>query len=286
MLGLTELLDRKPRQLSGGQRQRVAMGRAIVRNPQVFLMDEPLSNLDAKLRAQMRGEMLRLQRELEVTAIYVTHDQVEAMTMGDRVVVMREGRASSRSTRRAGSLRARPRTCSSRRSRGGPPMNLLKGNLVLADGDDLVVLVGSQRPAVPARVASEHAELIEYVGRDVGIGVRPEHVTDAATVTDGTEVWRLAGKVVATELLGSDLLVYLEIDAEPVLTAEVIEVAADIDASSVDELRADAEESRTPVVCRFEAGSRTRVDDPIEISFSTGRVHFFDLSSGLAIRPH
>ncbi len=116
--------------------------------------------------------------------------------------------------------------------------------------------------------------------------MRPEHVTDAATVTESTEVWRLTGQVVATELLGSDLLVYLEIDAEPVLTAEVIEVAADIDASSVEELRADAEESRTPVVCRFEAGSRTRVDDPIEIAFSTERVHFFDLSSGLAIRPH
>ncbi len=148
VLRLTELLDRKPRVLSGGQRQRVAMGRAIVRNPQVLLMDEPLSNLDAKLRVQMRAEIARIQRELAATTIYVTHDQVEAMTMGDRVVVMRKGEVQQVDAPQA--VYERPANLFVATFIGSPPMNLLKGTL-LRDGDELVVLVGSQRLAVPER---------------------------------------------------------------------------------------------------------------------------------------
>jgi multiple sugar transport system ATP-binding protein len=259
VLRLTELLDRKPRVLSGGQRQRVAMGRAIVRNPQVLLMDEPLSNLDAKLRVQMRAEIARIQREIAATTIYVTHDQVEAMTMGDRVVVMRKGQVQQVDAPQA--IYEQPANLFVATFIGSPPMNLLQATLE-RDGDELAFLVGEQRLTVPPAVMAANSALAAHVGSKIGIGVR----------------------VAATELLGSDLLAYIEIDAEPVLTAEVIEVAADIDAASVDELRADAEKSRTPIVCRFDARSRVRIDDAIEVALSTERLHFFDLSNGLAIR--
>ena len=274
VLRLTELLDRKPRVLSGGQRQRVAMGRAIVRNPQVLLMDEPLSNLDAKLRVQMRAEIARIQREIAATTIYVTHDQVEAMTMGDRVVVMRKGEVQQVDIPQA--IYERPANLFVATFIGSPPMNLLRGALE-RDGEGFAVTIGGTRLPL-----SGHPALDPYAGSEIGIGVRPEQVQDGAAAPAG--MWRLEGRVVATELLGSDLLVYLEVDAEPVLTAELIEVAADIDATSVDELREEAAQSRTPVVCRFEAVSGVKVDETIMIAFSPERLHFFDLSSGLAIK--
>ena len=274
VLRLTELLDRKPRVLSGGQRQRVAMGRAIVRNPQVLLMDEPLSNLDAKLRVQMRAEIARIQREIAATTIYVTHDQVEAMTMGDRVVVMRKGEVQQVDIPQA--IYERPANLFVATFIGSPPMNLLRGALE-RDGDGFAVTIGGTRLPL-----SGHPALDPYAGSEIGIGVRPEQVQHGAAAP--AAMWRLEGRVVATELLGSDLLVYLEVDAEPVLTAELIEVAADIDATSVDELREEAAESRTPVVCRFEAVSGVKVDETIMIAFSPERLHFFDLSSGLAIK--
>jgi len=274
VLRLTELLDRKPRVLSGGQRQRVAMGRAIVRNPQVLLMDEPLSNLDAKLRVQMRAEIARIQREIAATTIYVTHDQVEAMTMGDRVVVMRKGEVQQVDIPQ--SIYERPANLFVATFIGGLPMNLLRGALE-RDGEGFAVTIGGTRLPL-----SGHPALDPYAGSEIGIGVRPEQVQHGAAAP--AAMWRLEGRVVATELLGSDLLVYLEVDAEPVLTAELIEVAADIDATSVDELREEAAQSRTPVVCRFEAVSGVKVDETITIAFSPERLHFFDLSSGLAIK--
>jgi multiple sugar transport system ATP-binding protein len=278
VLRLTELLDRKPRVLSGGQRQRVAMGRAIVRNPQVLLMDEPLSNLDAKLRVQMRAEIARIQREISATTIYVTHDQVEAMTMGDRVVVMRKGEVQQVAPPQA--IYEEPANLFVATFIGSPPMNLLRATLV-RDGDRLAAVVGTQRLELPPQVAPP--SLARYAGGEIGIGVRPEHVQDAA-LGGGDNAWRLGGTVSATELLGSDLLVYLEIDAEPIVTPDVIEVAADIDAASVDALRAEADRSRTPLVCRFDARSTTRVDEAIVITFPPERVHFFELETGLAIR--
>jgi multiple sugar transport system ATP-binding protein len=280
VLRLTELLERKPRVLSGGQRQRVAMGRAIVRDPSVLLMDEPLSNLDAKLRVQMRAEIARIQREIDATTIYVTHDQVEAMTMGDRVIVMRKGEIQQVDVPQA--IYERPANLFVATFIGSPPMNLLRARLERENGQ-LVCVVGAQRLAVPPATVAATAGLEARVGDTIGVGVRPEHVQDATVATGAPAGRRLRGQAVATELLGSDMLVHIEIEAEPVLTAEVIEVAADIDATTAEELREEAEKSRTTIVCRFDAHSRIRVDDSVEIVLTTERMHFFDLSSGASI---
>ncbi len=281
VLRLSDLLDRKPRVLSGGQRQRVAMGRAIVRNPKVLLMDEPLSNLDAKLRVQMRAEIARIQREISATTIYVTHDQVEAMTMGDRVVVMRKGEVQQVAVPQA--IYEQPANLFVATFIGSPPMNLLQATLV-REGDQLAFLIGEQRLILPREVAAANGKLAAHVGSKIGIGIRPENVQDSAVDGASATDWRLRGRVVATELLGPDLLAYLEVEAEPVLADEVIEVAADIDAASVDELLADAEKNRTPIVCRFDARSRVKIDDLIEVNLATESLHFFDFSNGLAIR--
>jgi multiple sugar transport system ATP-binding protein len=266
VLRLTELLERKPRVLSGGQRQRVAMGRAIVR--------------DAKLRVQMRAEIARIQREIDATTIYVTHDQVEAMTMGDRVIVMRKGEIQQVDVPQA--IYERPANLFVATFIGSPPMNLLRARLERENGQ-LVCVVGAQRLAVPPATVAARAGLEARVGDTIGVGVRPEHVQDATVATGAPAGRRLRGQAVATELLGSDMLVHIEIEAEPVLTAEVIEVAADIDATTAEELREEAEKSRTTIVCRFDAHSRIRVDDSVEIVLTTERMHFFDLSSGASI---
>jgi multiple sugar transport system ATP-binding protein len=280
VLRLSEFLDRRPRVLSGGQRQRVAMGRAIIRDPSVLLMDEPLSNLDAKLRVQMRAEIARIQREIRATTIYVTHDQIEAMTMGDRVVVMRKGRIQQVDLPQT--IYERPANLFVATFIGSPPMNLLRAQLE-RDGGDLVCRIGSQRLSVPEETVAALPALAGRVGETIAVGIRPEHVRDAADAPGAPPGRRLRGQVVATELLGSDMLVHLEIDAEPVLTAEVIEIAADIDAATVEELQEEAAKSRTPVLCRFDAHSRIAVDDTVEIVLATERMHFFDLATGEAI---
>jgi multiple sugar transport system ATP-binding protein len=275
-LGLGELLQRKPRQLSGGQRQRVAMGRAIVRDPRVFLMDEPLSNLDARLRVQMRAEVARVQRDLGVTTIYVTHDQVEAMTMGDRVAVMRGGVLQQ--TGRPQSVFDRPANLFVASFIGSPPMNLVQAR-VEERGDGLGVSVGEQEIAVPADVAAARSGLRRYAGRAVGLGIRPEHLRDATGESRGL----LRGTVRATEALGSELLVHLDVDAEPVLTDEVREVAGDVDAAALERLESEALERRTVLIARLEAQAPPTNDAPIEVDVDTRRLHFFDLDSGLAI---
>jgi multiple sugar transport system ATP-binding protein len=276
VLELSELLERKPRVLSGGQRQRVAMGRAIIRKPQVLLMDEPLSNLDAKLRVQMRAEIARIQREIQATTIYVTHDQVEAMTMGDRVVVMRKGVLQQVDT--PNRIYEHPSNLFVATFIGSPPMNLLRAG-VRADGEDVVCMVGKQRLDVPREA---YDALRPYAGATIAVGIRPEHARDGALSPEAPDN-RLRGKVTATELLGSDLLVHIEIDAEPVITPELIELAADVDASVAAGLRAEARAARTPMICRLEARSRVRVDDPIEIVLAPERFLFFEIESGLAI---
>jgi multiple sugar transport system ATP-binding protein len=275
-LGLAELLQRKPRQLSGGQRQRVAMGRAIVREPRVFLMDEPLSNLDARLRVQMRAEVARVQRELGVTTIYVTHDQVEAMTMGDRVAVMRGGVLQQ--TGDPQDVFDRPANLFVASFIGSPPMNLVEGQLE-SRGDGLVVHVGEQQVAVPAEMLAERPGLRAYAGRTVGVGVRPEHLREANG--DGRE--RLRGTVRATEALGSEFLVHVEVAVEPVLTEEVREVAGDVDAAALQLLESEAKERRTLLIARLETQRKPTIDDPIEVGVDTRRLHFFDLDSGIAI---
>jgi multiple sugar transport system ATP-binding protein len=275
-LGLGELLQRKPRQLSGGQRQRVAMGRAIVRDPRVFLMDEPLSNLDARLRVQMRAEVARVQRDLGVTTIYVTHDQVEAMTMGDRVAVMRGGVLQQ--TGQPQSVFDRPANLFVASFIGSPPMNLVQGRLEQR-GDALVVNIGEQEIVVSSDAAVGRRGLGRYVGRAVGVGIRPEHLRDAT----GESTARLRGTVRATEALGSELLVHFDVDAAPVLTEEVREVAGDVDAAALERLESEALERRTVLIARLEAQPPPSIDAPIEIGVDTRRLHFFDLDSGLSI---
>ena len=209
ILGLTEWLDRKPGQLSGGQRQRVAMGRAIVRQPAAFLMDEPLSNLDAKLRVQMRAEVLRIQKRLHVSTVYVTHDQTEAMTMGDRVAVMRSGVLQQ--CDRPQVLYDRPGNLFVAAFIGSPAMNLYEATV--ADGGRSVRL-GSQQIDLPEPVAAAHSGLAAYAGRKVVAGLRPEHLPAAG---DGYTGPVLAGDVDLVEALGAELMVHFTIDARRVL---------------------------------------------------------------------
>jgi multiple sugar transport system ATP-binding protein len=280
ILGLHELLDRKPRQLSGGQRQRVAMGRAIVRDPAVFLMDEPLSNLDARLRVQMRAEVARIQHELDATTIYVTHDQVEAMTMGDRVAVMRGGVLQQVGDPQV--VYDRPVNLFVASFIGSPPMNLVQAHLDRADGG-LLASVGGQSVAIAEEVVRRRPALIGYAGRTVGLGVRPEHARDVPAAADGAEESKLRGHVRLTEALGSELLVHVEVEAEPVATQEVLEVAADEDLAVLEQLQSEARERRTLLVGRFETQERIAPGSELDVYFDPRKLHFFDLESGLGI---
>jgi multiple sugar transport system ATP-binding protein len=280
VLGLHDLLQRKPRQLSGGQRQRVAMGRAIVREPSAFLMDEPLSNLDARLRVQMRAEVARIQHELGATTIYVTHDQVEAMTMGDRVAVIRGGVLQQTDEPQA--VFDRPANLFVASFVGSPPMNLVQARLAPVDGG-LIALVGDQELPIPADVESARPALAAYRDRMIGLGIRPEHLSNVSGGTDDGRFGTLRGKARATEALGSEVLVHLELRAEPVLTEEVREVAGDVDAAALEQLESEARERRTVLIARLETTDRPRSDDTVEVAVDTRRLHFFDLESGLAI---
>jgi multiple sugar transport system ATP-binding protein len=279
VLGLEELLRRKPKQLSGGQRQRVAMGRAIVRNPAVFLMDEPLSNLDARLRVQMRAEIARIQRELGATTIYVTHDQAEAMTMGDRVAVLRKGELQQIDVPQR--LYDLPANLFVASFIGSPAMNLVQAGLRRQNGR-FVASVGGQELAIPEAVAAAHRGLARYDGRTIGVGIRPEHVQDAALAA-GRDGGRLRGEVLITEALGSERLVHVEVAGSPVVTQEVLEVAVDADASVAEELRSEQRERRTAFVGRFDVASRAEPGSAVEMAVQTDKLHFFDLDTGEAI---
>ena len=283
IIGLEELLDRKPGRLSGGQRQRVAMGRAIVRRPKVFLMDEPLSNLDAKLRVQMRSEVARIQHELQATTVYVTHDQVEAMTMGDRVALMRRGVLQQVDTPM--NLYNAPSNLFVASFIGSPAMNLFEGTLE-RNGHGLVASVGDQTLSLPADSRTAPAELDGFIGKRVALGLRPEHMEDAAIASDGPAEHRLRGTVKSIEALGSELITHLEIGGTPVTTEEVREVAADLDPTIARDLDAEAEESKRPLVGRFDVASRVRIDEPVEIAVDARHIHVFDLDSGLAVGGH
>src|SRR5262249_28440123 len=236
LLGPAELLHPQPpppprrpprRELSGAGGGGVAGGGAVVRGPSVFVRDEPLSNLDARLRVQMRAEVSRIQHELEATTIYVTHDQVEAMTMGDRIAVMRNGILQQ--TGQPQHVYDYPANLFVRSFTGSPPMNLVQARLEARNGD-VVAHVGTQELVVPAEVTNGRPALSRYAGRTIGLGIRPEHVRDPALSTDGGRS-RLRGEVRAMEALGSEVLVHLAVEAEPVLTEEVREVAGDVDAA-------------------------------------------------------
>ena len=278
VLDLEPFLKRKPRALSGGQRQRVAMGRAIVRQPQAFLMDEPLSNLDAKLRVQMRAEIARLQHDLGVTTIYVTHDQVEAMTMGDRVAVMRKGELQQVADPQE--LYDRPVNLFVGGFIGSPAMNMVEAKLARANGH-LVASTGSHSITLDDEALTTHPALESYVGSDVILGIRPEDLEDASLVPDTPADRRFTGTVRLRESLGSEVMVHLEVDAPPALTEDVRELAQDMDAVAIQSL--DDEADRTTLVGRFNARSRVREGDVAEVAVDTRSLHFFDLGTGLGI---
>jgi multiple sugar transport system ATP-binding protein len=279
ILGLEALLKRKPRALSGGQRQRVAMGRAIVRQPQAFLMDEPLSNLDAKLRVQMRAEISGLQTELGVTTVYVTHDQVEAMTMGDRVAVMRKGELQQVADPQE--LYDQPVNLFVGGFIGSPAMNMFEATL--ERNGAVVAAVGDQRIALGQETLAFRPALQRYEGRKVVLGIRPEHLDDAALMHNAPADQRLRGTVQLREALGSELMVHFTIAARPALTEDVRELAQDTgDERVVQELK-EGGTSETTVIGRFGARSRVREGDTIEAAVDTGNVHFFDPDTGLAI---
>jgi multiple sugar transport system ATP-binding protein len=278
LLGLTQYLNNRPKELSGGQRQRVAMGRAIVREPQVFLMDEPLSNLDAKLRVQMRAEIAKIQRQVGVTTVYVTHDQIEAMTMGDRVAVMRKGELQQLGAPQA--LYDNPENLFVASFIGSPAMNLVEGEIIRSNGD-LGIQLGDQKLPIPGEVASKRPGLGDYEGRTVAVGIRPEHIEDASIEPDGRP--RLRGHVSVTEALGSEVLAHVEVPAKPVSSDELIEVVEG-DEAVRQGLEAAAAERRTTIVARFDATTRAKPGADVEMAVEVGKLQFFDLDTGSSIR--
>ena len=276
VLDLEPFLDRKPRALSGGQRQRVAMGRAIVRQPQAFLMDEPLSNLDAKLRVQMRAEISQLQNRLGVTTIYVTHDQIEAMTMGDRVAVMRKGELQQVASPQE--LYDHPVNLFVGGFIGSPAMNLLEGTLERANGG-IGINVGNQSVKLDDAAVAERPGLKAFEGKKVIVGIRPEHLEDAALAEDVPADRRLKGEVSLTEALGAEIMVHVLTDATPAYTEDVKELARDVGAANVP----SGEGSGAVLVGRFGARSRLRPGQAAEVAVDAAAMHFFDPDSGLGI---
>jgi multiple sugar transport system ATP-binding protein len=278
ILGLEPFLKRKPRALSGGQRQRVAMGRAIVREPEAFLMDEPLSNLDAKLRVQMRAEIAGLQRDLGVTTLYVTHDQIEAMTMGDRVAVMRKGELQQVDSPQR--LYDRPVNLFVGGFIGSPSMNMIEGTLEQQNGGYTAKL-GDQALAVPAETMAARPALAAYAGRTVVVGIRPEDLQDASLAHETVPGQRLRGTAALTEALGSEIMAHFAINARHAVTEDVRELAQDVgDERKVSQL-ADAD--TVTLVGRFGSRSKVAAGEPLEVAVDTRSLHFFDPETGLGI---
>jgi multiple sugar transport system ATP-binding protein len=274
MLDLEPYLKRKPRALSGGQRQRVAMGRAIIRQPQAFLMDEPLSNLDAKLRVQMRAEIKQLQSEVGVTTVYVTHDQIEAMTMGDRVSVMRKGVLQQVAPPEE--LYGRPQNMFVAGFIGSPAMNMLEATVSRENGSTRIV-AGELSIDLSDRTLAARPALEAYEGRTIVLGIRPEGLNDAALAgADGQP--RLRGRAELREALGPEVLMHFSVQARAAVTDEIRELAEDVGDDRVVEQLGSQE--RTRLVGRFGAQTRVREGDTIEVAVDEGALHFFDASTG------
>jgi multiple sugar transport system ATP-binding protein len=277
MLDLEPYLKRKPRALSGGQRQRVAMGRAIIRQPQAFLMDEPLSNLDAKLRVQMRAEIRKLQSEVGVTTVYVTHDQVEAMTMGDRVSVMRKGVLQQVAPPEE--LYNRPTNMFVGGFIGSPAMNMLEATVSNQNGSTTMV-AGEISIGLTERTLAAHSALQAYEGRTIVLGIRPEGLNDAALAgADGQP--RLRGRAELREALGREVLMHFSVQARAAVTDEIRELAEDAGDDRVAE-QLESPTTTTLVGC-FGAQTRVREGDAIEVAVDEAALHFFDASTGDAI---
>ena len=264
ILRLSDYLERRPKELSGGQRQRVAMGRAIVRSPRAFLMDEPLSNLDAQLRVEMRLEIARIQRLLGVATLYVTHDQIEAMTMGDRVAVMREGQLQQVDTPQ--DLYDHPANEFVAGFMGSPPMNLLHAG-VEGEGDNASLVLGAQRLAIPPRYASSH-DLARVRGAGVVFGTRPEDVEILA----GAGVEGLSTRVERREALGPEILVHLSLlDAEGTSALVVTDEGHVVPRPST-------------LVAKMGPRADVKVGDTLRVRFHAERFHFFDADTGASLR--
>jgi multiple sugar transport system ATP-binding protein len=275
-LGLTDQLRKKPRQLSGGQRQRVAMGRAIVRNPAAFLMDEPLSNLDAKLRVQMRVEISRIQRELDITTVYVTHDQTEAMTMGDQVVVMRDGVVQQVGT--PSEIYGSPDNLFAAGFIGSPAMNLVPATLEAADGRTYASFAGV-RLALDERHPSAEA-LRPFVGRDLVVGIRPEDVEDAEFAPAAPAGSRMTAVPEVCEAVGPEMYLHFVLGVEPLVTNETRSLAEE----GVGQLEGTMPGRGMPFVARVNRRTSAREGAPIELALDVAALHFFDPQSGTAIR--
>ena len=279
LLGLTEYLKRKPRALSGGQRQRVAMGRAIVRQPAAFLMDEPLSNLDAKLRVQMRAEIAKLQSDLGVTTVYVTHDQIEAMTMGDRVAVMRKGELQQVDDPQT--LYDRPLNLFVGGFIGSPSMNMLDATVESANGG-LAAQIGDQTISLGPETLQNHPALRAYEGKQVIIGIRPEDLEDAALETGAPPDSQLHGRLELREALGSEIMAHFAIKGAHAETDETRELAKDAGAEGTEQAIGVAE-GEAIIVGRFGARSRVKEGDDVSAVVDTRALHFFDPQSGIGI---
>jgi multiple sugar transport system ATP-binding protein len=291
VLDLTEYLDRRPKALSGGQRQRVAAARAIVRRPEVFLMDEPLSNLDAKLRGQMRAEIAKLQNDLGVTTMYVTHDQVEAMTMGDRVAVIDKGILQQVASPRE--LYLDPDNIFVAGFMGSPPMNMAIVTMEHA-GDGMVAVLDGERIAIAPELLARRPALTAYAGRQVALGLRPEDVKECAEHTDWPADQRLTIVTDLVEALGSGIEVHFPVSAPRVETADTVAAREAASATAASGAAVDAgEDGEGPTttgptenmwVGMFGPRSFVRLAETIEVGLDTAQAYFFDLDTGLAIR--
>jgi len=271
ILDLEQHLDRKPANLSGGQRQRVAMGRAIVRDPKAFLMDEPLSNLDAKLRVQMRTEVSRIQNRLGTTTVYVTHDQTEAMTLGDRVAVMRGGIIQQVDT--PANLYDHPENLFVAGFIGSPSMNFVPAQL---DGDTIKLPFGDARVSDDLRQRLQKAPGGHKAGMDVIAGMRPEHFIDTAVEEAGPDFLRFTAKVDVVESMGSELYVYFEVQHEGVQSSELQELAAD---SGMEDLPSHGAGGQQ-IVARLEAQSQAKAGGEVELGLDTSKIKLFDPDGG------
>jgi multiple sugar transport system ATP-binding protein len=277
LLGLTDYLKRKPAALSGGQRQRVAMGRAIVREPQAFLMDEPLSNLDAKLRVSMRASLSQLHERLGVTTVYVTHDQVEAMTLGQRVCVMRDGKLQQVDSPQT--LFNSPVNLFVAGFMGSPAMNFVTADLVRDDGP--AVTFANYRLPVPEELFTTRPGLDGYIGRSLILGIRPSDFEDAS-LADAD--WpRISARADVTEALGTEIHVLFRIDAPPVKHAALGQATAAGPDSDADDAALPLDGGRSLWTARVAARSTIGAGQPVELAVQTSNLQFFDADTGLSI---
>jgi multiple sugar transport system ATP-binding protein len=280
ILGLDEFLERKPKALSGGQRQRVAMGRAIVREPKAFLMDEPLSNLDAKLRVQMRSEIARIQHELHTTTLYVTHDQVEAMTMGDRVAVIRKGVLQQVDSPQF--LYDRPDNLFVAGFIGSPAMNMVEATIARSNGSSTIEF-GGYRLGVPDEVLRSRPGLKAYEGEPVVVGIRPEDMEDASLLPDAPADRRITSGVILREALGADVLVHFMIKAPVVMTEDTKELAGDVGQEALEAAERGAMAGESEFLARLNPRTKAQQGQPIELVVDVHRLHFFDPETGRGI---